>query len=272
MVSIYLVIRQRLLTLSVTFLSLYCLCLEASASTFPDEGIWKRLFLERPATMPLDGKVFAVNLNPSFTSIVVSFEGSSPIFMVPGDRYVLSGRELILSSVSDEKVIFEDADGLSFVLFLSEVAKDKSQVSQAPLSPGAAQGIGFLGVQRQKAASNLMPQKGPMYGLTNVPTDQVEQLAAEAGIPEQFIHLVAGNVEPARSRGGRPGWKVNAAPPLLKKFGINLHRGDIILAVDGIPSQRLEEIQKHITKRQKGQIFQVEVQRDNRLIMLEFSE
>ena len=48
--------------------------------------------------------------------------------------------------------------------------------------------------------------------------------------------------------------------------------GDIILAVDSIPAQQLDLLQQHLVDRVDGQVFQVELQRDGKLVMVEFKE
>jgi S1-C subfamily serine protease len=59
---------------------------------------------------------------------------------------------------------------------------------------------------------------------------------------------------------------------MFEKLGVNLRSGDIILSVDGVPAQNILKIKNYLKERNAGQVFKVEIQRDGKLVLLEFSE
>ena len=175
-------------------------------------------------------------------------------------------------SITGTNIYFEDTDGSPFNLKVQNKQHSDRSNQQLTMKSQKRYYSSFFGSRKANASANATPHLSHMFSMVSTPKDQIRALAVDAGVPAQIANLISENIEPARSRGGRPGWLVNAVPLLLEKFGVNLQHGDILLAVDGIPAQNLAQIQSHISDRNLDQIFEVEVQRNGKLLMMEFSE
>ena len=259
-------IKQCLLALLAPFLvALISTPHAANGSVSPKE--WKRLFFGEQVPERINGAVFALNLASKPRNAIIRI-GQDPIsYVVKGDVVESGPNVFTIKEITDKTVLLLGQHGVLF-----ELAVQTSKLVNSK-SVDTAQNAGslFSGNRRRQSALP-MTARNAMFGLSKVPEAKVTSLAKAAGVPVQFAHLLAANIEPARSRGGRPGWKVTAVPTLLQRFGVNLITGDIILTVDSIPAQQLDLLQQHLVDRVDGQVFQVELQRDGKLVMVEFKE
>ena len=259
-------IKQCLLALLVAFL-----IVPVSATRAADEHIlpleWKRLFFGEQVPERLNGSVFALNLAGEPPNAIIRI-GTDPIsFVATGDFIKTGPRVFTVEKITDKTVLLLGQNGVLFEL----AVQTPTLVNSKSVNTAQNAGSLFSGNRRRQPALT-MTARNTMFSLSKVPGSKVTTLARAAGVPGQFAHLLAANIEPARSRGGRPGWKVTAVPTLLQRFGVNVMTGDIILAVDSIPAQQLDLLQQHLVDRVDGQVFQVELQRDGKLVMVEFKE
>ena len=259
-------IKQCLLALLAPFLvALISTSQAANGSVTPKE--WERLFFGEQVPERINGAVFALNLASKPPNAIIRI-GQDPIsYVVTGDVVESGPNVFTIKEITDKTVLLLGQHGVLFELAVQTPKLVNSK------SVDKAQNVGslFSGNRRRQSAPP-MTARNAMFSLSKVPEAKVTTLAKAAGVPVQFAHLLAANIEPARSRGGRPGWKVTAVPTLLQRFGVNLNTGDIILTVDSIPAQQLDLLQQHLLDRVDGQVFQVELQRDGKLVMVEFKE
>lgn len=259
-------IKQCLSALLAAFLIAPILIAHAADDHIPPQE-WERLFFGKQIPERIDGAVYALNLASEPPNAIIRI-GRDPISYVAAGDVVKSGPSIFtIGEITDKTIFLLGQNGVLFELVVQTpaIANSKSVVSAKNT------GSLFRGSRSRQPALSITAHNN-MFSLSKVPEAKVTALAKAAGVPVQFAHLLAANIEPVRSRGGRPGWKVTAVPTLLQRFGVNLITEDIILTVDGIPAQRLDLLQQHLLARVDGQIFQVELQRDGRLIMVEFKE
>lgn len=257
--------RQRLLALSVLVTSLSFI---NSAHALPDHQDWQRLFFEAPITTSLSGHIYAYKDTNDHKSAVISFDDNKMRFIHVGDIAQRLGEPLTVERIEPNKILFKNSLGLLFSL--ENPSSEQTVIAQSTVvaSPSRM----FTSKRRSPQRPAAIPVRGPMYSVDTFPKGKLVDLALVIGIPKQFAHLAAKYLKPARSRGGRPGWRLTSPDSLLDRFGVGLNEGDVLLALDGIPVQKLELVQAHIADRQKGQIFSLEVQRNNKLIIVEFKE
>ena len=248
--------RQSFLRLSVLF-TVLIFCSQAKASVMNEIKTWERLFFQNEEIVQLVGKVYVINLLEPRASAIIQSNDNETKFLYIGDKITFSGKTYILKSINQDGVFFEDNEKKSYYMSL------KNDLPQIPNKDNV--------FNSRKIKKKSLYQR-PMYSLKKVPKDQIEEIFTETGLPLQASRLIVENISPARSRGGRPGWKIKAAPSILQKLGVNLRVGDIILAIDGVPAQKILQIKDLIKKRKEGQVFKVEIQRDGKLVLLEFSE
>ncbi len=259
-------IKQCLLALLAAFLIAPISLAHATNEHIPPQE-WKRLFFGDQIPEKMDGTVYAINLASDRPNAIIRI-GQNPILYIAAGDVVRSGLNVFtIEEITDKTIFLLGQNGVLFELVVQTPTMANSKSVDAAKSTGS-----LFGGNRRRQAALSVTARNTMFSLSNVPEAKVTTLAKAAGVPVQFAHLLASNIEPARSRGGRPGWKVTAMPTLLKRFGVNLITGDIILTVDGIPAQQLDLVQQHLLARADGQVFQVELQRDGRLIMVEFKE
>lgn len=259
-------IKQCLLALLVAFLIAPISATHAANdSVTPKE--WKRLFFGEQVPERINGAVFALNLASKPPNAIIRIGEDNISFVVTGD-VVENGPEVFtIKKITDKSVLLLGPNGVLFELAVQTPTLVNSKSVDTAQNAGSL----FSGNRRRQPALPITARNA-MFSLSKVPETKVTTLAKAAGVPVQFAHLLAANIEPARSRGGRPGWKVTAIPTLLQRFGVNLITGDIILTVDSIPAQQLDLLQQHLVDRVDGQVFQVELQRDGKLVMVEFKE
>ena len=259
-------IKQCLLALLAPFLvALISTSQAANGSVTPKE--WERLFFGEQVPERINGAVFALNLASKPPNAIIRI-GQDPIsYVVTGDVVESGPNVFTIKKITDKSVFLLGQNGVLFEL----AVQTPTLVNSKSVDTAQNDGSLFSGNRRRQPALT-MTARNTMFSLSKVPESKVTMLARAAGVPGQFAHLLAANIEPARSRGGRPGWKVTAVPTLLQRFGVNVMTGDIILAVDSIPAQQLDLLQQHLVDRVDGQVFQVELQRDGKLVMVEFKE
>ncbi len=259
-------IKQCLLALLAPFLvALISTTHEANGSVTPKE--WERLFFGEQVPERINGAVFALNLASKPPNAIIRI-GQDPISYVVKDDVVESGPNLFtIKEITDKTVLLLGQHGVLFEL----AVQTPNLVNLKSVDTAQKAGSLFSGNSRRQSALP-MTARNALFSFSKVPEAKVTTLAKAAGVPVQFAHLLAANIEPARSRGGRPGWKVTAVPTMLQRFGVNLITGDIILTVDSIPAQQLDLLQQHLLDRVDDQVFQVELQRDGKLVMVEFKE
>ena len=259
-------IKQCLLALLAPFLvALISTSQAANGSVTPKE--WERLFFGEQVPERINGAVFALNLASKPPNAIIRI-GQDPIsYVVTGDVVESGPNVFTIKKITDKSVFLLGQNGVLFELAVQTPTLVNSKSVDTAQNAGSL----FSGNRRRQPALT-MTARNTMFSLSKVPESKVTTLARAAGVPGQFAHLLAANIEPARSRGGRPGWKVTAVPTLLQRFGVNVMTGDIILAVDSIPAQQLDLLQQHLVDRVDGQVFQVELQRDGKLVMVEFKE
>ena len=259
-------IKQCLLALLAPFLvALISTSQAANGSVTPKE--WERLFFGEQVPERINGAVFALNLASKPPNAIIRI-GQDPIsYVVTGDVVESGPNVFTIKKITDKSVFLLGQNGVLFELAVQTPTLVNSKSVDTAQNAGSL----FSGNRRRQPALPVTARNA-MFSLSKVPETKVTTLAKAAGVPVQFAHLLAANIEPARSRGGRPGWKVMAIPTLLQRFGVNLITGDIILTVDSIPAQQLDLLQQHLLDRVDDQVFQVELQRDGKLVMVEFKE
>ena len=228
---------------------------------------WERIFFGKQTPEQLDGTILALDLAGPTPGAVIRL-GSGPItYIANGDTLMANGTRLTADDINAEHILFSDQGGVMY-----GIAVQSAPSGTAPETDIRPARGGYFGNGRSGTSTSAIAARNSMFSLSQVPAEKVTMLVENAGVPAQFAHLVATNIEPARSRGGRPGWRVKAVPTLLQRFGVNLLTDDIILTVDGIPVQQLDAVRQHILSRVDGQVFEVELQRGGKLIMVEFQE
>jgi len=254
--------RQSLLRLSVFFTPLYFLS-QVNASVINESNVWDRLFFQKKENTEIFGKVFAINLSGPKVSTVIASDNNIPLFLYIGDTISFSGKSFILKSITQDGVFFEDNQKKSYFLSLTnDLSRNKIK----------AKNINKGNIFNNRKNKKRLPIRGPMYSVKEVPEALIKEIVTETGLPLKSSNLIAKNIIPARSNGGRPGWKIKEVPLMFEKLGVNLRSGDIILSVDGVPAQNILKIKNHLKERKAGQVFKVEIQRDGKLVLLEFSE
>ena len=199
----------------------------ANGSVTPKE--WTRLFFGEQVPERLNGSVFALNLAGEPPNAIIRI-GTDPISFVATGDFIKTGPHVFtVEKITDKTVLLLGQNGVLFELAVQTPTLVNSKSVDTAQNAGSL----FSGNRRRQPALT-MTARNTMFSLSKVPESKVTTLARAAGVPGQFAHLLAANIEPARSRGGRPGWKVTAVPTLLQRFGVNVMTGDIILAVDSL--------------------------------------
>lgn len=248
--------RQSMLRLSVLFSTLF-FCSLTKASVMNETKTWERLFFQKEETTQLAGKVYVINLLEPRASAIIQSNDNETKFLYIGDKITFSGKNYILKSINKDGVFFEDNEKKSYYISL------KNYPPQIPNKDN---------IFNTRKIKKKLPYQRPMYSLKKIPEELIEEIITETGLPLETSRLIVENISPARSRGGRPGWKIKTVPIFFQKLGVNLRGGDIILAIDGVPAQKILQIKNLVKQRKEGQVFKVEIQRDGKLVLLEFSE
>ena len=100
------------------------------------------------------------------------------------------------------------------------------------------------------------------------PLSKLQSIANMVGVPKFITSKFNELPKPGRTFGGRPGWLIDDTEPKLFLLSSPFKTGDLIVTIDGVNTHRLDELQRHLEEKGTSEYFDIEIQRNGKMIML----
>ena len=183
-----------------------------------------------------------------FASYLLKLSDTGELFLVkPNEYFQVAQRRLIFIGAENGQLIFSSQDNQKYVLRMKEsdvVSTDFDETNDVSALP-----------------SSRTPGEEVQF-------TQAKELARILGVPSILVNSFDVMPDYGVSRGGRKGLLLGDGVPKLFFTFTPFQRGDILLGVDGIPFTEVDKLLEHINVKGKDSSYSVELQRDNRLRLL----
>jgi hypothetical protein len=208
-----------------------------------------QIFWPSPKYQTLNGmELVAYFEDGEFASYLLKLLDTGELFLLkPNEYFQVAQRRLILIGAEDGQLIFSSEDNQKFVLQMK------------------ASDVASIAVDETPEVSTLPVSRTPEE---KVQFTQAKELARILGVPSILVNSFDVMPDFGVSRGGRKGLLLGDGVPKLFFTFTPFKRGDILLGVDGIPFTEVDKLLEHINVKGKDSRYAVELQRDNRLRLL----
>lgn len=213
----------------------------------------KRLFWPEHEQQNINGlELIASFEDADYASYLFNKLDDKTLLLVePGKEFYFDGKELLLSEIKEQKLVFISRNGNEYILNLDGQDKPSDVLNQ-----------------NTEAMAKLQSQTKRQLTATVDELLRAKSVAKALGLPNILIESF--NIHPvaSRSRGGRNGWLLSEDFPLMFFQLTPFKKNDLVLSVDGIPAHNVETLLEHINKKGKFGTFNVEIQRNAKLKLI----
>ena len=236
----------------------------AAAAVNLDALFWNK----RHEVVDLPFAVLASFVDQSNSSFLIkSHKTGQLVFITPTDDVQIDGIMYQFDRFSPEGVFLVGPDAKSV-----RIAMRFGNVDAIAEQTDAPQNVAKVGKSSapqtaRRDTSPIRPKTGFYQGTT--PIEAVRDLAERLGVPTPISAALRSAPTKGRSRSGRPGWVLDATlPPAF--FALSpFEQGDIILTVDGVSAHDVDGLMNYIEQQDRSKRYNVELQRGDRLKMIE---
>jgi hypothetical protein len=157
---------------------------------------------------------------------------------------------LVANKFDGEKLFLHDSNNKKYFVSFEDVRS--STISIPPSSQ----------------SNNNESWSGKDFTKDVAPLSKLQSIANMVGVPKFITSKFNELPKPGRTFGGRPGWLIDETVPKLFLLSSPFKTGDLIVTIDGVNTHRLQELQKHLEEKASSEYFDVEIQRNGKMMML----
>ena len=157
---------------------------------------------------------------------------------------------LVANKFDGEKLFLHDSNNKKYFVSFEDVRS--STISIPPSSQ----------------SNNNESWSGKDFTKDVAPLSKLQSIANMVGVPKFITSKFNELPKPGRTFGGRPGWLIDETVPKLLLLSSPFKIGDLIVTIDGVNTHRLQELQKHLEEKASSEYFDVEIQRNGKMMML----
>jgi hypothetical protein len=128
--------------------------------------------------------------------------------------------------------------------------------------------LSTLSIPTNSQSNNNGSWSGKDFTKHVAPLSKLQSIANMVGVPKFITSKFNELPKPGRTFGGRPGWLIDDTVPKLFLLSSPFKTGDLIVTIDGVNTHRLDELQRHLEKKATSEYFDIEIQRNGKMIML----
>jgi len=128
--------------------------------------------------------------------------------------------------------------------------------------------LSTLSIPTNSQSNNNGSWSGKDFTKHVAPLSKLQSIANMVGVPKFITSKFNELPKPGRTFGGRPGWLIDDTVPKLFLLSSPFKTGDLIVTIDGVNTHRLDELQRHLEEKATSEYFDIEIQRNGKMIML----